>query len=201
MDEIVRQAMAKWPNVPHCYGWLALDARGVFRMRDAAAQANNLPGDPIRHAALLAFIHRNYASDDSGAWYFQNGPQRVFVDLEATPFIAHTDPAAGFVLHDGMPLAAIRQLYLTDQGQLVLQNDAHCAMLDDRDMAQCLPHLQWRGQTVTDAQLLAWLEQPDTHLRLMHDGLAVPVQPVLRTELAARLGFQHRPRELDVQLS
>ncbi len=27
MDEIVRQAMAKWPSVPHCYGWLALDAR------------------------------------------------------------------------------------------------------------------------------------------------------------------------------
>ena len=28
MDDIVKQAMAKWPNVPHCYGWLALDARG-----------------------------------------------------------------------------------------------------------------------------------------------------------------------------
>ncbi|MFM8464156.1 MAG: DUF2946 family protein, partial [Burkholderiaceae bacterium] len=23
MDEIVRQALAKWPNVPDCYGWLA----------------------------------------------------------------------------------------------------------------------------------------------------------------------------------
>ena len=28
MDDIVKQAMAKWPNVPHCYGWLGLDARG-----------------------------------------------------------------------------------------------------------------------------------------------------------------------------
>ena len=28
MDDIVRQALAKWPNVPHCYGWLGLDARG-----------------------------------------------------------------------------------------------------------------------------------------------------------------------------
>ena len=27
MDDIVRQAMAKWPNVPDCFGWLALDAR------------------------------------------------------------------------------------------------------------------------------------------------------------------------------
>ena len=26
MDDIVRQAIAKWPNVPHCYGWLGLVA-------------------------------------------------------------------------------------------------------------------------------------------------------------------------------
>ncbi len=25
MDAIVEQAMRKWPNVPHCYGWLGLD--------------------------------------------------------------------------------------------------------------------------------------------------------------------------------
>ena len=28
MDDIVKAALKKWPNVPHCYGWLALDARG-----------------------------------------------------------------------------------------------------------------------------------------------------------------------------
>ena len=39
MDEIVKQAMAKWPHVPHCYGWLGLDARGDWYLRDAATQA------------------------------------------------------------------------------------------------------------------------------------------------------------------
>ena len=39
MDDIVRQAMAKWPHVPHCFGWLGLDARGDWYMRDDAAQA------------------------------------------------------------------------------------------------------------------------------------------------------------------
>ena len=39
MDDIVKQAMAKWPNVPHCYGWLGLDARGNWYMRDDSAQA------------------------------------------------------------------------------------------------------------------------------------------------------------------
>ena len=38
MDDIVKQAMAKWPNVPACSGWLGLDARGNWWLRDAAAQ-------------------------------------------------------------------------------------------------------------------------------------------------------------------
>ena len=39
MDDIVLKAIAKWPNVPHCYGWLGLDARGNWYMRDDNAQA------------------------------------------------------------------------------------------------------------------------------------------------------------------
>ena len=58
MDDIVKQAMAKWPNVPHCYGWLALDARGGWRMRDEQVQLENLPGERLHNAALLAFIHQ-----------------------------------------------------------------------------------------------------------------------------------------------
>ncbi|VVD81466.1 DUF2946 family protein [Pandoraea anhela] len=87
MDEIVRQAMAKWPNVPHCYGWLALDRRGQWRMRDEQVQAEGTAGDPIRHDALIAFIARNYASDEAGRWYFQNGPQRVYVSLAYAPLV------------------------------------------------------------------------------------------------------------------
>jgi len=87
MDRIVQQAMAKWPDVPACTGWLALDRRGRFRMRDEACQAADEPGEPIRHAALNAFIARNYTSDAEGRWFFQNGPQRVFVDLDYTPLV------------------------------------------------------------------------------------------------------------------
>lgn len=95
MDDIVRQAMAKWPNVPDCYGWLGLDSRGQWWMRDDKAQAlgafqSGLPGakgSALRHEKLIEFIHRNYAADEQGCWYFQNGPQRVYVELEATPHI------------------------------------------------------------------------------------------------------------------
>lgn len=195
MDDIVKQAMAKWPNVPHCYAWLALDARGVFRMRDETAQKNNSAGDPIRHTALLAFVHRNYTSDASGAWFFQNGPQRVYVDLEATPYVVRTDPAVGFVLHDGQPLALLEHVYLTDEGQLILKDATHVAMLDDRDMAHCLPQLHWNGNAVEDAQLLAWLAAPDAQLRFLYGGKAIPVQAIRRADLTARLSFIALPRQ------
>lgn len=81
MDDIVKQALAKWPNVPHCTGWLLLDRRGGWRMRDDAAQAAGALGSPVRHPALVDFIARNYERDEHGQWFFQNGPQRVYVEL------------------------------------------------------------------------------------------------------------------------
>ncbi len=192
MDEIVRQAMAKWPNVPHCHGWLALDARGVFRMRDEATQARGLPGDPIRNAALLSFIHRNYTCDERGAWYFQNGPQRVYVDLEATPFIARTDPQAaqsGLVLHDGQPFSP-QQIWMTPPGQLVLKEGERIAMLDDRDLGQVLENLRCDGGSADEPQLLAWLENPQARLTL--DGVAL--QPLDATTMPQTLGYVARPR-------
>lgn len=122
MDEIVRQAMAKWPNVPDCYGWLALDRRGQWRMRDETAQAAGAAGDPIRHAALIAFIARNYASDDAGRWYFQNGPQRVYVSLAYAPFVvrltwdaAANDGRGAPVLTDQLGHLFVPQACLLDE--------------------------------------------------------------------------------------
>ena len=93
MDEQVLRSLMKWPNVPHCFGWLALDRRGQWRMRDEYAQANQLPGNAIKHPALNEFISRNYAHDGLGKYFFQNGPQRVFVTLDASPWIARMIPS------------------------------------------------------------------------------------------------------------
>lgn len=91
MDDIVKQALKKWPNVPHCFGWLALDARGNWYMRDDRTQAAGpfpqVKGSRILHDKLREFIERNYACDEAGCWYFQNGPQRVYVELEAAPWV------------------------------------------------------------------------------------------------------------------
>ena len=96
MDELVKRALAKWPNVPACHGWLGLDTRGGWFLRDAATQAQGsfvqARGDRLRHPGLIDFIGRNYLSDAAGQWYFQNGPQRVYVELEATPWVWRVDP-------------------------------------------------------------------------------------------------------------
>lgn len=195
MDEIVKQALAKWPSVPHCYGWLALDARGAFRMRDEATQQANLPGDIIRHTALLAFIYRNYTHDERGAWFFQNGPQRVYVDLETTPFVARTDPVHQFVLHDGKLMTDMDEVCLTEQGQLVLHNSRQIAMLDDRDLAQCLTLLKRQGKVINDDQLLDWLASPTDDLSLSTLTGDIPVRWVKSDRLASSFGFIRRPEQ------
>jgi len=195
MDEIVKQALAKWPSVPHCYGWLALDARGAFRMRDEATQQANLPGDIIRHTALLAFIYRNYTHDERGAWFFQNGPQRVYVDLETTPFVARTDPVHQFVLHDGNLMTDMDEVCLTAQGQLVLRNSRQIAMLDDRDLAQCLTLLKRQGKVINDDQLLHWLASPTDDLSLSTLKGDIPVRWMRSDRLASSFGFIRRPEQ------
>ncbi len=195
MDPIVQQAMAKWPNVPHCYGWLALDARGAWRMRDERTQAQQLPGERINNAALLGFIHRNYTHDDRGRWYFQNGPQRVYVNLELTPYIAHTDPAQGFVLQHGEALTLIDSTWLTENGRLILQAGDKVAALDDRDLAECLAGLRLDDAPVDDQQLLGWLAGASKRsLILDFAGQRLPVQRIARAALAQHFGFVTTPR-------
>jgi hypothetical protein len=197
MDEIVRQAMAKWPNVPHCYGWLALDARGTWRMRDEKAQALGLPGDKIGHATLIGFINRNYTHDALGRWYFQNGPQRVYVDLETAPYIVRTDPAQGFILHTGEPMPVIDAVWLTESGHVILQHKDKLAWVDDRDLAYYIRQLRLDGEPVGDEQLMAWLSNREPMPERLTLCLAYQQLPVLRITLdaiAERFGFVRQPR-------
>jgi Protein of unknown function (DUF2946) len=129
MDDIVRQALAKWPNVPHCYGWLGMDARGDYYMRDDACQAAgafqtyrsnaNAKGSRIQHDKLLAFIHRNYTHDERGAYFFQNGPQRVYVELELAPYVWRVEPNGHVMSHTGENVT-VQGMYLTTDDMLML---------------------------------------------------------------------------------
>jgi hypothetical protein len=190
MDDIVKQAIAKWPNVPHCYGWLGLDARGAWRMRDERAQQLGLPGDKLNQPKLLGFINRNYAADERGCWYFQNGPQRVYLNLEATPFIARTDPQQGLVVQTGEALGRIERACMTEAGELIVASGGKVAQVDDRDMAQMLEAMQLDGQQASDDALMGWLEGSAGNLTLNE----VAVGRITRDEVAAEFGFTRVPQ-------
>ena len=193
MDDIVKQALAKWPDVPDCYGWLGLDARGHWRMRDARTQQLGLAGDRIEHAALRAFINRNYGHDPRGCWYFQNGPQRVYVNLEATPYIVRTDPALGLVLHNGVALGGIEAAYMTDEGRLVVQAGDVVGQLDDRDGGQLPALLESGSGPVDDVTLMAWLDGADVALTLRHGVQQIAIGRLSDAGLPAKFNFIRIP--------
>src|SRR5262245_45371952 len=130
MDESVLRSMAKWPNVPDVYGWLSLDRRGNWLLRSAGADS---PLERIGNVALRDFIGRNYQSDARGCWYFQNGPQRVFVALAYAPLVLHLQQEALFD-HCGRPFEA-REAYLDEEGSVLMAGEAGLGLLDDRDLA------------------------------------------------------------------
>jgi hypothetical protein len=126
MDDIVRQAIAKWPNVPHCFGWLGLDARGNWYMRDDQTQATGAfpqsKGSLLKHEKLIDFIHRNYEADTAGRWFFQNGPQRVYVELEVTPHVWRIDADHAVSSHTGHA-AQVAASLVDEKGWLYLATD------------------------------------------------------------------------------
>lgn len=163
MDDIVRQAMAKWPHVPHCYGWLGLDARGQWYMRDDRTQAAgpfaganpHSKGSLLRHDKLVEFIGRNYLADAQGCWYFQNGPQRVFVELESAPWVWRLDADHTITSHTGHP-AAYRQCVVDETGRVYLDTTLGLGLVHTLDVAVAADALDsgaWVLEEVLSGQL------------------------------------------------
>lgn len=187
MDDIVKQALAKWPNVPSCTGWLMLDRRGVWRMRDEAAQASGSLGEPIRHEALLGFINRNYDADEIGQWFFQNGPQRVYVELGYTPWVVRLFADVGGSLSLTDQAGAVFEpsaVFVDDEGGILFADGSvppRVAALHDHDLGVFSEHAELADDGVSGGFL--WR------------GVRLPLQALRREDVAARFGFVVSPAE------
>ena len=162
---MVKAAMAKWPHVPHCCGWLGLDARGNWFMRDDRAQAlgpfaggtAESKGSQLKHEKLIEFINRNYEHDAEGQWFFQNGPQRVYVELESTPLIWRVSEDFSICDHTGKPGRPQRVL-LDEEGRLYLDADTGMGLVHTMDMNQAANAVEqglWVPQDCESADLEA----------------------------------------------
>lgn len=159
MDDIVKAALAKWPGVPHCFGWLGLDRRGRWYMRDDRTQAAGpfpqSKGSLLTHDKLIGFIARNYLADEHGQWFFQNGPQRVYVELECTPMVWRLLPDGSVCAHTGHA-ARVQQVLEDEEGRLYLQTDAGLGLIDSGDMLAAADRIEsgeWQPEPVRASEL------------------------------------------------
>lgn len=164
MDDAVLAAMARWPNVPDVFGWLSLSQQGQWHLHPEGdgwtpgqpCKTPPPPGESIESRQINAFINRNYTSDAHGRWYFQNGPQRVYVRLDAAPYIlATTSTALDLVTHNGLQVQRIDAWWLDDHGRLYAVTEHGPGLVSGRDAPEIFEALR----AVDGEPLLSLLEQ------------------------------------------
>ena len=180
MDKAVIDAIARWPNVPDVYGWLGLDRRGQWRIK----------GDPATNPQLCAFIGRNYTSTVAGAWFFQNGPQRVYVQLDYTPWVLRLTGSGGLETHSGITVANPRQAWMDEDGNLLLETEHAIGLIEDRDLPAVLDCVVDASNTPANEesllQLMAGAALP-LQLRLL--GELLPLSPLTKAQVPGKFGF------------
>ncbi len=189
MDESVRRAMGKWPDVPAVFGWLSLDEGGHWRLR----------GEPVTHPGLIDFINRNYDCDERGRWFFQNGPQRGYVTLAYTPWILHVDTSGHLHSHTGRAIERVDHAYVDDDGHLLLATDAGVGLVAADSVAAVSDWLVDAHGAPLDADAF---DNALERLRagepggvlLQYAGRTVELDSIARTDVPARFGFVPDPQ-------
>lgn len=183
--------MTKWPNVPSVFGWLSLDRRGHWMLK----------GDRVTNPGIAEFFGRNYSHDDQGRWFLQNGPQRVFVSLDYTPYIYRVsftpDSRLNFTAHSGDTATDIHGAYMDDAGQMLLDTALGIGLVHDSDLDLLVPRFRLNGKIPDESALAAALDDlqggRDPGLRLDAGTSLITLQPVPAAEVPARFGFVAHP--------
>ncbi len=203
MDDIVQQALARWPNVPAIAGWLRLTARGDWLLTGEVPA-----GVRITHNNMRRFIDRNYAVDERGRWFFQNGPQKVYVSLEYTPWVFSLHPVSdsGWCLLSHTRVATRpTHVMLDEQGQFLFVTPLGVGVMRDTDMESITPFLRehedglwtldvpWTLPTAEQCAQREWRLVPALSLvaQAANDESVAEVSPVA-TDVSVASGFVQR---------
>ena len=123
----ITKANIKWPNVPDVYNWLSLDHRGNWLIKR----------EKIHHQGFIDFINMHYTEDALGRWFFQNGPQRVFVSLGYTPYVLSIKSygrTTHFKTQTNKVIASFDQLWIDNEGRMLASWGRHIGIISDRDL-------------------------------------------------------------------
>jgi hypothetical protein len=187
MDDWVSRALQRWPNVPALFGWLGLDRRGRWLIQ----------GGTITHPRIVETINRNYAADEHGRWFFQNGPQRGYMQLESTPLILFVaEDQTSLVTHTGQPVERITQACLDEEGALVLLTEHGPGELIGSDLSWALERMSAQRQPIDDETLAAALAMPSgstTDITFSIASSALPLQRLNFADAPSVLKFERLP--------
>jgi len=204
MDQAVLDAIIRWPNVPAVYGWLSLNPRGQWRLHPAGDGCQGGPGVGISNTQILGFIDRNYACDLNGAYYFQNGPQRVHVRVDSAPFVLRVLPDTHMLCsHTSLVINRVSKWFIDEQGHLFADTDIGAALIDDRDLLTLSELLE----DTHNRPLLEILEDFDGDTDRAHLPLslrsnnaayaalceAAPLKWIQRSDIPAKMKFVANP--------
>ncbi|WP_066633126.1 DUF2946 family protein [Bordetella sp. H567] len=196
MDASVLKSIARWPNIPAVAGWLSLDAAGRWRLHPDGDAAQGGPGVSIGNPAILAFMGRNYDHDEQGRWFFQNGPQRVYVRLDAAPYILRTSADATCLeTHTGLPVQDVTAWYLDESHRLYASTDLGPGMIAGRDVSALMDAM--RLEDGSDAlEAAAGLPEDGGALRVHHPASkqGAPLRRLRHDAIERELGFVANPR-------
>lgn len=184
-DDYVQRALKRWPNVPALFGWLGLDRRGRWLIQ----------GETISHPLIVQTMDRNFAADEFGRWYFQNGPQRGYIELESAPFVLHV-AADRIITHTQREVEAVSAAYLDEDGGVLLATEHGPGELSGDDLGWLLERMSVRGESLDDNALesaLALATGHETGLRLELASAVVPVRRLNFEDAPDALGFVRRP--------
>ncbi len=126
-SDSLSKLLQKWPNVPDVFNWLSLDRRGTWRIK----------GSPITNPTMIKAINSSYFCDVDGSWFFQNGPQKVFVTLDYTPYVIFAYRAGDELklkTHSGTEIKKIDEIYLDSDLNFLITWDGRLGIISDRDL-------------------------------------------------------------------
>ena len=171
IDKSVQKAMAKWPEVPECFGWLNLNRRAEWSIK----------GEKIHHVKTQRFLQRNYNFDKLGRWFVQNGPQRVFVSLEYTPRLYGFSSHSGFYIHNEAKIPVLLDFFLDEYGNLLLSTALGVGVVDDRDLSAASDLIEAVNDIPTE---------------LSYRGKNYKIKPIAKALVPKHFGFVQNPRQV-----
>ena len=189
MEEWILRALKRWPNVPALFGWLKLDRRGRWLIK----------GEVIGRTQIIDVINRNYAADEYGRWYFQNGPQRGYMQLEYAPLILRVGNGETLVTHTGVSVQSVREVFMDEEGALLLVTEHGPGAIIDDELEWALQQMFIDGQPIREEQLaiaLAMQSGCRTEISLRLDGTRFPLTRLDAAAAPERLHFVRDPQPL-----